>query len=166
MRVGLYPGTFDPITVGHIGLIERVARLFDRLVIGVAASSAKTPLLALEDRLSLAQVETAPIARAAGIAIEVAPMTGLMVDFAQSHGATVVVRGLRGTTDFDYEYQMAGMNQVLAPGLETMFLMANPGQQHVSSTLVRQIALLGGDFSAFVSPATLACMRRRLRSDA
>ncbi len=164
MRIGVYPGTFDPMTLGHIDVIGRAALLFDRLVIGVAESAAKAPLLTLADRLDLARQETAPIATATGTPIEVRPMTGLMVAFAHACGARAVVRGLRGTADFDYEYQMAGMNRTLAPGLDTVFLMASPGRQTISSTLVRQVAQLGGDFSAFVPEATLARLRACLRA--
>ena len=164
MRIGLYPGTFDPITLGHVDIIERAAPLFDRLMIGVAVSAAKAPLLPLTDRLELARLETRQIEAASATPIEVRAMTGLMVDFARACGARMVVRGLRGTADFDYEYQMAGMNRALAPGLDTVFLMASPGRHYISSSLVRQVAQLGGDFSAFVPPATMARLRACLHT--
>jgi pantetheine-phosphate adenylyltransferase len=162
-RVGVYPGTFDPITNGHIDVIARAARLFDRLVIGVATSDAKGPILNLEERLDLARIETAPLAAQAGTAIEVRPLTGLLVEFARTCGACAVVRGLRVVSDFDYEFQMAGMNHRLAPGIETVFLMASEHHQFISSSLVRQVARFGGDIASFVPPATLARVLARLR---
>jgi pantetheine-phosphate adenylyltransferase len=162
-RVGVYPGTFDPITNGHIDVIARAARLFDRLVIGVATSDAKSPILGLDERLELAAAETAPIAARVGHPIDVRPLTGLLVNFAKSCGACAVVRGLRVVSDFDYEFQMAGMNHRLAPEIEIVFLMASETNQFISSSLVRQVAQFGGDISSFVPPATLARVLARLR---
>jgi pantetheine-phosphate adenylyltransferase len=162
-RIGVYPGTFDPITNGHLDIIARAARLVDRLVIGVGINDAKSPILPLDERIALASEETAPIAQRAGITIEARPVPALLVDFARDCGATLVIRGLRGGADFDYEFQMTGMNRRLAPGIETVFLMASEGHQFISSSLVRQIAQLRGDITSFVPAATLARVRDRLR---
>jgi pantetheine-phosphate adenylyltransferase len=162
-RVGVYPGTFDPITNGHIDIIGRAALLFDRLVVGVAVNEAKGPILSLDDRMDLARIETAPITANTGTPIEVRPLRTLLVDFARSCGAGAVVRGLRVVSDFDYEFQMAGMNHRLAPEIETLFLMASEHHQFISSSLVRQIARFGGDIASFVPTATLACVLDRLR---
>jgi pantetheine-phosphate adenylyltransferase len=162
-RVGVYPGTFDPVTNGHLDIIGRAARLFDRLVIGVATSAAKGPILDFEERLALVRRETASLASASGTVIETQPLHGLLVDFAREHGARTIVRGLRVGSDFDYEYQMAGMNHRLAPGIETVFLMASEHHQFIASSLVRQIAQFGGDIASFVPPTTLHHLRERLR---
>jgi pantetheine-phosphate adenylyltransferase len=163
-RVGIYPGTFDPITNGHIDVIARAAGLFDRLIIGVATSDAKGPILTLDERLELAVTETTPLAVQTGTPIEVRPLTGLLVAFAQGCGACAIVRGLRVVSDFDYEFQMAGMNHRLAPKIETVFLMASETNQFISSSLVRQVARFGGDIASFVPPATLARVLARLRA--
>jgi pantetheine-phosphate adenylyltransferase len=160
-RVGVYPGTFDPITNGHLDIIARAARLFDRLVVGVAGSDAKGPILTLDERLELVRAEAGRLV--AGGTIEARPMTGLLVAFARACGASAVVRGLRGTADFDYENQMAGMNHRLAPEIETVFLMAGEGHQFISSTLVRQVARMGGDFAGFVPAETHRRVLARLR---
>lgn len=162
-RVAVYPGTFDPLTNGHLDIIGRAARLFDRLVVGVATNDAKGPILPLDERLELARLETAQIAGELGRVIEARPMTGLLVGFAQACGACAVVRGLRGGADFDYEAQMAGMNHQLASQIETVFLMAAAQHQFTSSTLVRQIARFGGPIGGFVPAATLARVQARLR---
>lgn len=154
-RAGLYAGTFDPITNGHLDVIGRGARLLDRLVIGVAVSTGKGPLFPLEERVELVRAEAAPIAERAGVRIEVLPFDGLVVDFAQQVGAGMILRGLRSVTDFDYEYQMAGMNRRLDPGIETVFLLASETNQFVASRLVKEIARLGGDISSFVPKLTL-----------
>ena len=162
-RVGVYPGTFDPLTLGHVDIIRRAALLFDRLVIGVATSEAKSPLLPFADRLALASQEAATIGAELGVIIEARPLTGLMVAFAAACDAAAVVRGLRVGADFDYELQMAGMNHRLAPHIETVFLMASEGRQCLSSTLVREIARMGGEVAGFVPPATLVRLRACLR---
>ena len=154
-RTAVYPGTFDPITNGHIDIIARAARLFDRLIVGVAVNAAKAPALQLHDRLELAQLETVVIATHSGTPIEVRPLDTLLVDFVRACGATAIVRGLRVVSDFDTEFQMAGMNHRLAPDIETVFLMASEHHQFISSRFVRQIAELGGDIASFVPPATL-----------
>jgi pantetheine-phosphate adenylyltransferase len=155
MRVALYPGTFDPIHNGHVDIIGRAARLVDRLVIGVAINTGKGPLFSLPDRVAIVQAECHEIARRTGTIIEVMPFQGLLVAFAQQIGATMIVRGLRAVTDFDYEFQMAGMNYRLSSDVETVFLMASEHHQFIASRFVKEIALMGGDISSFVSPYTL-----------
>jgi pantetheine-phosphate adenylyltransferase len=162
-RVGLYAGTFDPVTNGHLDVIGRGARLLDRLVIGVAVNTGKGPLFPLEERVELVRAEAAPVAGRTGARIEVLPFEGLVVDFARQVGAGMVLRGLRSVTDFDYEYQMAGMNRRLDPGIETVFLLASETNQFVASRLVKEIARLGGDISSFVPKLTLERTLARVR---
>ena len=131
-RVGVYPGTFDPITNGHLDIMGRAARLLDRLVIGVAESVTKGPLFTLDERVALVRAESEPIARRTGTAIEIVSFSGLLVTFARNVGARVIVRGLRAVTDFDYEFQMAGMNYRLDPAIDIVFLMASEGHQFIS----------------------------------
>ena len=132
-RIGLYPGTFDPVTNGHIDIIARAARLLDKLVVGVAINTGKGPLFALEERVELVTAEIVPIASRNGMSIEVIPFDTLLVDFARKLGATMIVRGLRAVSDFDYEFQMAGMNYRMAPDIETIFLMASERHQFIAS---------------------------------
>jgi pantetheine-phosphate adenylyltransferase len=162
-RVGVYPGTFDPLTNGHLDVISRAARLLDKLVIGVAVNSGKGPLFSLEERVELVQAEMASIADRNGTLIEVRPFEGLLIDFARDQGACMIVRGLRVVADFDYEFQMAGMNYRMAPGIETVFLMASERHQFIASRLVKEVAALGGDISSFVPPLTLERTLKRLR---
>src|SRR5579863_6434634 len=164
LRVGLYPGTFDPVTNGHLDVIARAARLLDKLVVGVAISSGKGPLLSLDERVELVQAEIARIATQNGMVIEVLPYDTLLIDFARKVGATMIVRGLRAVSDFDYEFQMAGMNYRLDPGIETVFLMASERHQFIASRLVKEIARMGGDVSSFVPPLTLARTLARVGS--
>ena len=144
-RVALYPGTFDPVTNGHLDIISRAARLVDRLVIGLGVHAGKDPIFNLEERIALMEDEVAPIAE----------KTGAVIAFAKDVGAQMIVRGLRAVSDFDYEFQMAGMNYRLNPGIETVFLMASERHQFISSRFVKDIALLGGDISSFVPKLTL-----------
>jgi pantetheine-phosphate adenylyltransferase len=162
-RVGVYPGTFDPLTNGHLDVIGRAARLLDKLVIGVAVNSGKGPLFSLEERVELVQAEMASIANRNGTLIEVRPFQGLLIDFAREQRASMIVRGLRVVADFDYEFQMAGMNYRMAPDIETVFLMASERHQFIASRLVKEVAALGGDISSFVPPLTLERTLRRLR---
>jgi pantetheine-phosphate adenylyltransferase len=162
-RIGLYPGTFDPVTNGHLDVIARAARLLDKLVVGVAISTGKGPLLPLDERVELMQAEIARIATQNGMVIEVMPYDTLLIDFARKVGANMIVRGLRAVTDFDYEFQMAGMNYRMAPDVETVFLMASETHQFIASRLVKEVAMLGGDISSFVPALTLERVLKRIR---
>lgn len=162
-RIGLYPGTFDPVTNGHLDVIARAARLLDKLMIGVAVNTGKEPLFTLEERVELVRAEIAPIAARQGAAIDVVPFQGLLIQFARDVGASMIVRGLRAVTDFDYEFQMAGMNYRMAPDVETVFLMASERHQFIASRLVKEVAALGGDISTFVPALTLERTLKRLR---
>ena len=153
MRIGLYPGTFDPITLGHVDIITRAMALVDRLVIGVAINTGKGPLFPLEERVEIVEAETREIAARTGCVIEARPFTGLLVGFAKECGAQMIVRGLRAVADFEYEYQMAGMNQQINDRIETVFLMADVGLQPIASRLVKEIAMYGGPIHRFVTPA-------------
>lgn len=152
MRVGLYPGTFDPITLGHIDIIRRAASLVDKLVIGVAINRDKGPLFTLEERVALIKDECAALARETGIEIVVHPFENLLIDCAKDVGAGIIIRGLRAVADFEYEYQMVGMNRQLNNQIETVFLMAEAQHQAIASKLVKEISRLGGDVSKFVTP--------------
>ncbi len=153
-RVGLYPGTFDPVTNGHLDVISRAARLMDRLVVGVAINNAKGPLFSLEERCELVKAETDVIAAKTGCVIEVRPFKGLLIHFCAEVGAQMLVRGLRAVSDFDYEFQMTGMNRRLNDEIETVFLMASETNQFIASRLVKEIAMLGGDIRSFVPKLT------------
>ena len=161
-RVGLYPGTFDPITNGHLDVVGRAAKLFDRLVVGVAKNVGKSPLFPLEERVELVRAEMAAVAARTGTPIDVQSFDGLLMRFAREIGATMIVRGLRAVTDFDYEFAMAGMNYRLDPTIETVFLMASERHQFIQSRFVKEVALLGGDISSFVPALTLQRTRERL----
>jgi pantetheine-phosphate adenylyltransferase len=163
-RIGLYPGTFDPVTNGHIDVIGRAARLLDRLVVGVAINAGKGPLFPLEERVELVRAETDRIAARVGCEVVVVPFTGLLVGFAREVGAQMIIRGLRAVTDFDYEFQMTGMNHRLDPDIETVFLMASETNQFISSRFVKEIATLGGDISSFVPVLTLERTLARVRN--
>ena len=147
-RVGVYPGTFDPVTLGHMDIIARGARLVDRLVIGVTTNPSKSPMFSLDERLASVRREVATVAGD----ISVVAFDSLLMDFASREGARIIVRGLRAVADFEYEYQMAGMNQQINPDVETVFLMADVALQPIASRLVKEIALFGGDISKFVPP--------------
>ena len=162
-HVGVYPGTFDPVTNGHLDIIERAARILDHLVVGVAMNAGKGPLFPLEERVELVQAETAPIARRTGARVDVVPFEGLLVGFARQVGAGMIIRGLRAVSDFDYEFQMAGMNHRIEPEVETVFLMASESHQFISSRFVKEIARLGGDVTTFVPKLTLDRTLARVR---
>jgi pantetheine-phosphate adenylyltransferase len=153
MRIGLYPGTFDPITLGHSDIIKRAMLLVDRLVIGVAINRDKGPLFALEERVEMVERECAAIATATGGEIVVHPFENLLIDCARDVGARIIIRGLRAVADFEYEFQMVGMNRAMDDSVETVFLMADARRQAIASKLVKEIARLGGDVSRFVTPA-------------
>jgi pantetheine-phosphate adenylyltransferase, bacterial len=153
----VYPGTFDPITNGHEDLILRAARLFDEIVVGVAQSQAKRPFFSLDERVELATEVLKPCKN-----VHVQGFTGLLSEFVKEQGATVILRGLRAVSDFEYEFQLAGMNRRLAPGVETLFLTPSDKYLFLSATIVREIAVLGGDVSAFVHPVTDKRMREKV----
>ncbi|HTI03186.1 MAG TPA: pantetheine-phosphate adenylyltransferase [Acidisoma sp.] len=153
-KIGVYPGTFDPITNGHLDIIARGAKLVDRLVVAVAASSGKNPVAELDERVALTREVLAETAQETGTIIEVRPFSTLLVQFTREVGASVILRGLRAISDFDFEFQLAGMNYRLDPSIETVFLMASERHQFISSRFVKEIALLGGDVSSFVPPLT------------
>lgn len=161
MRVGLYPGTFDPVTNGHLDIIRRACSLVDRLVIGVAINRDKGPLFSLEERVAMIEAQVAPLAQAAGCEIVAHPFENLLIDCAHDVGASVIIRGLRAVADFEYEYQMVGMNRMLDDSVETVFLMAEAQHQAVASKLVKEIARLDGDVSKFVPPAVKAALLDR-----
>ena len=153
MRIGLYPGTFDPVTLGHLDIIERATALVDRLVIGVAINRDKGPMFSLDERVAMIEAECRSISESTGMEIQVHPFENLLVDCAHDVGASVIVRGLRAVADFEYEFQMVGMNRALDDSIETAFLMAEAKHQAIASKLVKEIARLGGDISKFVTPA-------------
>ena len=162
MRIGLYPGTFDPVTLGHLDIIRRAAALVDRLVIGVAINRDKSPLFPLEERVAMIEAEFAALRHETGIEFVAHPFENLLVAAARDVGAQVILRGLRAVADFEYEFQMVGMNRKLDAGVETVFLMAEPEHQAIASKLVKEIARLGGDVSQFVTPAVAEALGRRL----
>jgi pantetheine-phosphate adenylyltransferase len=162
MRIGLYPGTFDPITLGHLDIIRRAATLVDKLVIGVAINRDKGPMFSLEERVGMIESECAALSEETGTQIVVHPFENLLIDCAHDVGATVIVRGLRAVADFEYEFQMVGMNRALDSSVETVFLMAEAKHQAIASKLVKEIARLGGDVSKFVTPAVRTALYQRL----
>jgi pantetheine-phosphate adenylyltransferase len=155
-RVGVYPGTFDPVTNGHLDIIGRAAGMVDRLVVGVAVNAGKGPLFTLEERVAMVREEVQHFSPDVAERIEVQPFQTLLMHFAQSVGAKMIVRGLRAVSDFEYEFQMAGMNRRMNQNVDTVFLMASESQQFISSRFVKEIARLGGDISHFVSPRVVA----------
>lgn len=161
MRIGFYPGTFDPVTLGHIDIIQRALVLVDRLVIGVAINRDKSPLFPLEERVAMLEAECAAIAARTGGQIVVHPFENLLIDCARELGANVIIRGLRAVADFEYEFQMVGMNRAMDSSIETVFLMADARRQAIASKLVKEIARLGGDVSKFVPPAIEVALRAR-----
>jgi pantetheine-phosphate adenylyltransferase len=152
MRIGLYPGTFDPITHGHIDIIRRGASLVDRLVIGVAINRDKGPLFSLEERVAMIEAECVSLSEQTGTEIVAHPFENLLIDCARDVGAQIIIRGLRAVADFEYEFQMVGMNRALDSSIETVFLMAEAKHQAIASKLVKEISRLGGDVSKFVTP--------------
>ena len=149
-RIALYPGTFDPMTLGHLDIMKRASNLCDKLVIAVAINRNKNPLFPLDERVEMVEQVVAPFRDR--IEVEVKPFEDLLIHFVESVGASMIVRGLRAVSDFEYEFQMAGMNDRLNPDIETVFLMADPQYQTIASRLVKEIARLGGDVSQFVTP--------------
>jgi pantetheine-phosphate adenylyltransferase len=162
MRTGLYPGTFDPVTHGHTDIVRRACTLVDRLVIGVAINRDKGPLFTLEERVAMVTAECVPLGEKVGCEVVVHPFENLLIDCARDVGASVIVRGLRAVADFEYEYQMVGMNRAMDNSIETVFLMADAKNQAIASKLVKEIARLGGDVTKFVPPAVKIQLLERL----
>jgi pantetheine-phosphate adenylyltransferase len=160
-RIGLYPGTFDPITLGHVDIIERAAKMVDELVIGVAVNRDKGPLFSLDQRVKMVSAEMAKVAKRSGIVIRVTPFETLLMKFAEEVKANFIIRGLRAVSDFEYEFQMVGMNQRLNDDIETVFLMADVRYQFIASRLVKEIARLGGDISGFVPPDVAGALKAK-----
>lgn len=158
-RIGVYPGTFDPITLGHMDIIRRGAKLVDELIIGVTTNAAKSPMFSDDERIAMVEREVASIGAAH---IRVVGFNSLLMDFAEAQGASIVIRGIRGVTDFEYEYQLTGMNRAINPRIETVFLMADVSLQPIASRLVKEIALYGGPIDRFVSPTVAAELAARV----
>lgn len=161
-RIGLYPGTFDPMTLGHLDIIKRAVKLVDELVIGVAVNTGKGPLFTLDERVEMVSEELAPVSKASGVPVRVEPFDKLLVQFADDIQADVIIRGLRAVSDFEYEYQMVAMNDALNERIETVFLMADLKYQAIASRLVKEIARLNGDITAFVPRKVAAKMMKKL----
>ena len=161
-RIGLYPGTFDPVTLGHLDIIKRAVKLVDHLVIGVATNASKEPMFTLKERKAMLEREAAPLAEGRAT-IEVQSFDMLLVKFAEKLGASMIIRGLRAVSDFEYEFQMVAMNQRLNTEIETVFLMADPRHQAISSRLVKEIAALGGDIRPFTTPTVADALIKRSR---
>ncbi|MEM1065684.1 MAG: pantetheine-phosphate adenylyltransferase [Pseudomonadota bacterium] len=161
MRIGLYPGTFDPVTLGHLDIIKRATVLVDRLVIGVAINRDKGPLFSLEERVAMIEAECVSLAKRTGVEIVAHPFENLLIDCAQDVGASIIIRGLRAVADFEYEYQMVGMNRQLNDTIETVFLMAEAEHQAIASKLVKEIARLGGDIAPFVTAPVRDALKKR-----
>ncbi|MCO4846456.1 MAG: pantetheine-phosphate adenylyltransferase [Yoonia sp.] len=162
MRVGLYPGTFDPVTNGHLDITRRSCTLVDRLVIGVAINRDKAPLFSLEERVAMVEAECVPLGEAVGCEVVVHPFENLLIDCARDVGASVIIRGLRAVADFEYEFQMVGMNRSMDNSIETVFLMADAKNQAIASKLVKEIARLDGDVTKFVPAAVVDALREKL----
>ncbi len=163
MRIGLYPGTFDPITLGHTDIIQRAMALVDRLVIGVAINRDKAPMFDLEERVAMVEAECAGIIAVTGGEIIVHPFENLLIDCARDVGASVIVRGLRAVADFEYEFQMVGMNRAMDASIETVFMMADARRQAIASKLVKEIARLGGNVTKFVPPRVKDALTAKFR---
>jgi pantetheine-phosphate adenylyltransferase len=164
MRVGLYPGTFDPVTLGHLDIIQRACSLVDKLVIGIAINRDKGPLFSLEERVAMIEAECADLSAQTGCEIVAHPFENLLIHCAKDVGATIIIRGLRAVADFEYEYQMVGMNRQLDNTVETVFLMAEAQHQAIASKLVKEIARLDGDVSKFVTPAVKEALAVRFQT--
>jgi pantetheine-phosphate adenylyltransferase len=160
-RIGIYPGTFDPVTNGHVDIIKRAATLVDKLVVAVSINAGKGPIFSVEERAALLKGEISDGKNGLSSSIEVVTFDTLLVQFAEQMGAKVIIRGLRAVSDFEYEFQLAGMNRRLAPGVETLFLTPSDKYLFLSATIVREIAVLGGDITAFVHPLTVERMRAK-----
>jgi len=160
-RTALYPGTFDPFTNGHVDIVQRATKLCEHLVIGIAIRKEKGPLFSLQERVEMAREETAQFSGDGRATIEVKPYENLLTEFAKQVGATIIIRGLRAVSDFEYEFQMTGMNYRLNPDIETVFLMAEASQQAIASSLVKEVARFGGDVSSFVPPRVATRLKKK-----
>jgi pantetheine-phosphate adenylyltransferase len=160
-RIGFYPGSFDPITNGHLDVVQNAVSLCDRLVVAIGVHPGKKPLFSTEERLQMLHEVCGPVAAAAGCVLEATTFDDLTVTAARKHGATIMIRGLRDGTDLDYEMQLAGMNGAMAPEVHTVFLPASPMVRPITATLVRQIAAMGGDVSTFVPPLVAAQLKAK-----
>jgi pantetheine-phosphate adenylyltransferase len=160
-RTALFPGSFDPVTNGHLDLVRQAARLADRLVLAIGTHPGKAPLFSAEERLAMLEETCTPLARASGCELACITFADLVVTAAQREGATILIRGLRSGTDFDYEMEMAGMNAAMAPAVQTVFLPASVATRPITGTLVRQIASMGGDVAPFVPPSVAARLKRK-----
>jgi pantetheine-phosphate adenylyltransferase len=162
-RIALYPGSFDPVTNGHLDVVRHAVHLCDRLIVAIGVHSAKKPLFSTEERFAMVREVFAPLAAKAGCAFDATTYDNLTVTAAQEAGATLMIRGLRDGTDLDYEMQLAGMNETMAPNVHTVFIPASPGVRPITATLVRQIAGMGGDYSAFVPPSVAASLKVKFK---
>jgi pantetheine-phosphate adenylyltransferase len=162
-RTALYPGTFDPLTNGHVDILNAAFALCDKLIVAIGVHHTKEPMLSVDDRLQLIELVAAPMGKQARVEVQSCTFDNLVVDFAREVGATLLIRGLRDGTDLDYEMQMAGMNGTMAPWLQTVFLPARPEARHITATLVRQIAAMGGDITPFVPAAIMERVNSRRR---
>lgn len=165
-RTALYAGSFDPVTNGHLDVVSRAARIADRLILAIGLHPGKAPLFTADERIAMLQDTCAPLAKAAGCQLQCVTFADLVVDAARRLGASILVRGLRDGTDFDYEMQMAGMNGVMAPDIQTVFLPASPAVRPIAATLVRQIAGMGGDVSGFVPADVAALLKKKFAAQA
>ena len=161
-RIGFYSGSFDPVTLGHTDVIRRASALVDKLVIGIGVNPGKAPMFSEAERVAMLEVECRPVSKASGTKIEIVTFSGLAVEAAKKYGATIIVRGLRDGTDFDYEMQMAGMNGEMAPGIQTVYVSASPHVRHIAANLVRAIAGMGGDPSPFVSKEVAKLLKAKV----
>jgi len=161
MRSAFYPGSFDPLTNGHVDVLKSTFPLVDRLVVAVGIHPGKAPLFTAPERLAMIETCCGPLAKAAGVKLEAVTFDGLTVDAAKKSGCTILIRGLRDGTDLDYEMQLAGMNQIMAPGIQTVFVPASPLARPITATLVRQISAMGGDVSGFVPAEVLARLTQK-----
>ena len=161
MRIGLYPGSFDPLTNGHVDMLKASMRLVDKLIVAIGIHPEKAPLFSAEERLAMIEEVAQPFAKKAGVELVTKTFGSLVSEFARECGAQLLIRGLRDGTDLDYEMQMAGMNIVLAPEVQTIFLPASPNERAITATLVRQVATMGGDVSAFVPPVVAKLIKSR-----
>ena len=163
-RTAIYPGSFDPLTLGHLDIIDRACRLVDRLIVAVGMHHGKKPLFDVEERVKLIENEVAGIAKKHNMAVEVMTFSNLATDFARAQGAQLMIRGLRNSADFNFEMPLAGMNGDMVPEVQTVFLPASPATRHIEGTLVRQVASMGGNASLFVSPAVAEALAAKFRN--